>query len=292
MKHLDSSIMRSVQLAIGIFSVLTIYGCGGGGGSSNDNAPITRTVSSITPDRLSYGRLSTFTVIGAGLSSGVTFTTGGCDSLAVVAGGSDSQQTFTCIPNTSLAVQVAALSSGSEIFSKTLAVPKPQVTMITSMGTVVVELEPTIVPVTVNNFLAYVKSAYYNGTLFHRIIPSFVIQGGGFVGVGTNTLNQAPGLGSAIVLESNRGLNNLRGTISMARQTAPDTAIAQFFFNIADNPSLNYSSAALPGYAVFGHVVSGLEILDTMSAVSTRTVGPFANVPVTDVMLTSITQTL
>jgi cyclophilin family peptidyl-prolyl cis-trans isomerase/methionine-rich copper-binding protein CopC len=164
----------------------------------------------------------------------------------------------------------------------------PQVTLQTSMGTVVLDLYPEQAPVTVANMLAYVNSGFYANTLFHRVIPTFMIQGGGFTdGLVNKTPTYAP-----IVLESNNGLSNLRGTIAMARTTDPDSATSQFFINRVDNTFLNYSSAASPGYAAFGQVVSGLAVVDSIAQVPTAVVGQFADVPISNVTITSFTQTL
>ena len=164
----------------------------------------------------------------------------------------------------------------------------PQVTLQTSLGTVVLELNPEQAPVTVANMLTYVNSGFYDGTLFHRVIPGFMVQGGGLT---TGMAGKVPTY-SAIVLESDNGLSNLRGTIAMARTSVADSATTQFFVNQVDNTFLNYSSTTSPGYAVFGRVLSGLPVIDSIANVPTATVGPYQNVPVSDVAITSIRQTL
>ena len=169
------------------------------------------------------------------------------------------------------------------------AVPKPQVTLVTSMGSVVLELEPAATPVTVDNFLAYVGANFYNGTIFHRVERDFVVQGGGFTGIVSNTFTPQPGARPPIVLETNKGLSNVRGTVAMARGGSPDSATSEFFFNTVSNTFLDTSRG---GYAVFGHIVSGQAVIDAMNLVATTTVGGFDNVPVTNITLTSATQTL
>jgi cyclophilin family peptidyl-prolyl cis-trans isomerase len=164
----------------------------------------------------------------------------------------------------------------------------PQVTLQTSLGTVVLELNPEQAPISVANMLAYVDSGFYDNTLFHRVIPGFMVQGGGLT---AGLVSKTPTYG-AITLESNNGLSNLRGTIAMARTNAADSATTQFFINQVDNTFLNYSSAATPGYAVFGRVVSGLPVIDIIAQVATTSAGPYANVPVSNVTITSIRQTL
>ncbi|MEI6334989.1 MAG: DUF4347 domain-containing protein, partial [Methylococcaceae bacterium] len=159
----------------------------------------------------------------------------------------------------------------------------PQLTLQTSLGTVVLELNPEQAPVTVANMLAYANASFYDNTLFHRVIAGFMVQGGGY---STNYTQKIPTY-SSIVLESNNGLSNLRGTIAMARTNAADSATAQFFVNQVDNKFLDYT-VTNPGYAVFGKVLSGLTVIDNISKVATYS----NDVPKTDVIITSIKQTL
>ena len=201
-----------------------------------------------------------------------------------------SQRKFSCLPTAALQVGVALSNGLAAVYETSLPVPAPQVTLATSMGTVVVELDPAKVQLTVDNFLAYVDSGFYNGTLFHRVINNFVAQGGGFTGVANGTLTAQTPLRATIALESNKGLRNLRGTLAMARGTVNNTASSQFFFNSVDNAFLDYSSDASPGYAVFGKVVSGQAVLDAMNNVVTRRVGSFADVPAVDIVLQSATR--
>lgn len=272
---------------------LLLQACGGGGsGDAGTPAVTSPTITGVTVDRLSYGRLSTFTVSGANLATGVSFSATGCAGLTVLAGGTGTQQSFTCTPNQALSVRVAASAGGSEFYNGTQLVPKPRVTLTTTLGNVVIELEPGVVQLTVDNFLAYVNDGFYNGTIFHRVIPGFVVQGGGFTGVAGTTLTAQTGARPAIALETNKGLSNTRGTIAMARTPAPDSATSQFFFNTVDNLGLDYQSAASPGYAVFGRIVSDLAVIDAMSGVATRTVGSFADVPVTNIVVQTAAQTL
>ena len=278
---------------------LLLQACGGGG-SGDAGIPVTSpsTVISATPDRLSYGRLSSFAITGTNLASTVSFSATGCDGLAVLAGGSVTQQTVTCTPNQALSVRLAASVGGSEVYNTAaLVVPKPRVTLTTTAGSIVVELEPGVVKATVDNFLAYTNAGFFNGTIFHRVAPlagagNFIVQGGGFTGVSGNALTAQTGLRPAIALESNKGLSNLRGTIAMARTNLPDTATAQFYFNTAANTFLDYASAASPGYAVFGRITSDLAVIDAISTVATRNVGGNGNVPVTDIVVTTAAQTL
>ncbi len=161
---------------------------------------------------------------------------------------------------------------------------KMRVKLETTMGDIVVELDEAKAPVTVKNFLQYVNEGYYNGTIFHRVIKGFMIQGGGF----TADMKQKEGH-KPIINEGKNGLKNLRGTISMARTNDPDSATSQFFINHADNAFLDYSSPAQPGYAVFGKVVEGIEVVDKIANVKTAKAGYYADVPVETVMIKSAT---
>ena len=247
----------------------------------------------LTADRLRYGQTSTFTLAGIGLDTGVQLGVNGCDNVVQLADSNATQRRFTCAPNAALAVQVGLSNGQALVYQTALTVPAPQVTMVTSMGTVVVELDPGKVKTTVDNFLAYVASGFYNGTIFHRVLKGFVNQGGAFTGVANGTLTPQTPLRPTIPLESNKGLNNLRGTIAMARQGDPNfnSAASSFFFNAETNTFLNYSSPTAPGYAVFGKVDSGQDVLDAMNGVSTRNLGNNQGVPLTDIVLQTATQT-
>jgi peptidyl-prolyl cis-trans isomerase B (cyclophilin B) len=159
----------------------------------------------------------------------------------------------------------------------------PQVILDTSAGAITLELYPDKAPVTVQNFLEYVGAGFYDGTVFHRVIKDFMIQGGGFE-PGMQQKKTRP----AIRNESANGLANGRGTVAMARTSAPDSATSQFFINHADNAFLNKAQAQDGvGYCVFGKVVAGLDVLDQIAAVGTATKAGHQNVPVSDVLIHS-----
>lgn len=160
--------------------------------------------------------------------------------------------------------------------------PAPQVTIATSLGNIVVELNPSKAPITVTNFLRYTDVGFYSNKIFHRVISNFMIQGGGF----NVDLVQASTY-SPITLEANNGLSNVRGTIAMARTSVLNSATAQFFINVVDNVYLDTSGG---GYAVFGQVVSGMDIVDKIRVVPTATKNGYSDVPVTPVMITSVTR--
>ena len=160
----------------------------------------------------------------------------------------------------------------------------PKVKLATSVGDIVVELNPAKAPKTVENFLTYVKDKHYDGTVFHRVIDGFMIQGGGF----TADMQQKP-TKAPIPLEAANGLKNDTYTIAMARTGNPNSATAQFFINVKDNAMLNAPQPDGHGYAVFGKVVSGQEVVDKIKAVATGNRGPHQNVPTTPVTITSAT---
>ena len=150
---------------------------------------------------------------------------------------------------------------------------KPRVTLETNLGNIVPQLDPGKAPITTKNFLAYVNDGFYDGTIFHRVISTFMIQGGGFElvdGTGTQKQTKAP-----IKNEAKNGLKNVRGAISMARTSDPDSATTQFFINVVDNPGLDPKSEANPrgfspdGYAVFGMVVEGMDVVDKIKSLDT-----------------------
>ena len=152
----------------------------------------------------------------------------------------------------------------------------PLVKLETSMGDITLELYPDKAPVTVANFLEYVKAGFYNGTIFHRVISGFMIQGGGLDAQMQEKTTDAP-----IKNEANNGLTNDAYTVAMARTSAPHSATAQFFINVANNAFLNHKGATPQGwgYAVFGKVVKGREVVDKIKAVATTNRGPHENVP-------------
>lgn len=160
----------------------------------------------------------------------------------------------------------------------------PKVKLATSMGDIVLQLDPAKAPKTVENFLAYVNAKHYDGTVFHRVMDGFMIQGGGF----TPEMQQKP-TRSPIPLEAKNGLKNDLYTVAMARTSIPDSATAQFFINVKNNDSLNAPSPDGHGYAVFGKVVSGTEVVDKIKAVATGNKGGHANVPTTPIVITSAT---
>ncbi len=159
------------------------------------------------------------------------------------------------------------------------AKPNPRVTLDTSKGKITIELDEKAAPNTVKNFLKYVDDKHYDGVIFHRVIPNFMVQTGGF----TPDMKQKPTKGQ-IKNESNNGVRNERGTLAMARMSEPHTASSQFFINLKDNRSLDHSPRGW-GYTVFGRVVEGMDVVDSIATVRTTTKGPHGDVPVEPVTI-------
>ena len=157
---------------------------------------------------------------------------------------------------------------------------------ITSFGSITVELDEAKAPKSVANFLSYARKGHYDGTVFHRVIPGFMVQGGGFA----QGMKQKP-TDAAIENEANNGLKNDRYTLAMARTSAPHSATAQFFINVADNDFLNHSAPTASGwgYAVFGKVVEGTEVVDQIAASPTGRSGFHDDVPEKDVVIEKVT---
>jgi peptidyl-prolyl cis-trans isomerase B (cyclophilin B) len=151
--------------------------------------------------------------------------------------------------------------------------PDPVVEVSTNHGTFAIQLDPARAPKSVENFLKYVDAKHYDGTVFHRVIPTFMIQGGGF----DQQLEKKPVL-AAIQNEADNGLKNTRGTVAMARTNEPHSATAQFFVNVTDNAFLDHQAKSGPGwgYAVFGSVIEGMDAVDKIKGVPTGAMGPFA----------------
>lgn len=160
----------------------------------------------------------------------------------------------------------------------------PKVKLATSMGDIVVQLDPAKAPKTVENFLSYVQDKHYDGTVFHRVINGFMIQGGGFSADMVQKATRAP-----ITLEASNGLKNDKYTIAMARTANPNSATAQFFINVVDNAMLNAPNPDGYGYAVFGKVIQGTDVVDKIKAVATGNRGPHQNVPATPVVINAAT---
>lgn len=259
--------------------MLWLMACGGGGG---DN-PFPPLVTSFNTQNLQYSRQASILIGGSDLRASITLESGGaCADPSVSAGSTTSSLVLSCtMTQVGLIPLTLKDASGKVLYQTSVTVPKPQVVLLTSAGDFTLELDPAAAPITVNNFLAYVNNRYYESTVFHRVIAGFVIQGGGY----TTGLIKKPGQLAPITLESNKGLSNLRGTVAMARTSDPNSATSEFFVNVVTNTFLDYRSAASPGYAVFGTVIQGLDVVDAIAAKPTGTFVDTPDVPLTDITI-------
>jgi peptidyl-prolyl cis-trans isomerase A (cyclophilin A) len=182
--------------------------------------------------------------------------------------------------------RVAAFAVTSALLLGTsVAAHAQKVKLATSAGDIVIELDKAKAPKTVDNFVQYVNDGHYNGTVFHRVIPNFMIQGGGMTADMAEKKTRAP-----IPLESKNGLNNVRGSIAMARTGDPNSATSQFFINVQDNPRLDAANARDGnGYAVFGKVIAGMDVVDKIRAVPTSSKGMHDDVPLMPVTINKAT---
>jgi cyclophilin family peptidyl-prolyl cis-trans isomerase len=236
-----------------------------------------------------YGKTATIYIGGKDLRSYLTVDTqGACTNPSYASNSTTDTLVLNCaVSKTGDFALAIKTPEGQTIYTSTVSVPMPQVSLFTSKGNITLELDPLAAPLSVNNFLNYVNKGFYRGTLFHRVIPNFVVQGGGYTtGMVKKSEQAAP-----IELESNKGLSNLRGSLAMARTYLPNSATSEFYINLKDNVSLDYKNAANPGYAVFGKVIQGLEVVDAMAIEPTGVVGSFSDVPLTDITLSLALQT-
>lgn len=275
--------MNFYKLLMCVGAALGLSACGGG----NSFSPV---ITAVLPSSVQYGQTATIQLGGKHLRSYLQVDTDqACTNPSYAAASTTELLVLNCtvqrVGEWPLTVKDR---DGQVIYATTVNVPKPQVTLLTSLGNITLELDPAKAPLSVNNFLGYVRQGYYRDTLFHRVIAGFVVQGGGY----TSGMVKKPGQAAAIALESQNGLANLRGTLAMARTSVPDSATSEFFINLVDNPSLNYQNSANPGYAVFGTVVQGMnEVVDKIAKQTTGTVNGFADVPLSDVTITLAVQT-
>lgn len=171
------------------------------------------------------------------------------------------------------------------IAASSLTAIAAEVNIVTNQGSITVNLNEKAAPKTVKNFLRYVDDGFYNNTIFHRVMPGFMVQGGGF----TKALERKDTY-KAVAYEGDNGLYNDRGTISMARTQDPNSATSQFFINHVDNAFLNHGNRGY-GYTVFGEVTSGMDIVDKIAKIPTHTVGPYQNVPTQNVIIEKVVRT-
>jgi cyclophilin family peptidyl-prolyl cis-trans isomerase len=285
---------RPFLLSIFRLSSLVVMGlllnaCGGG-------AEFPPVVTGSKVQMLQYGRTAVIYVGGNDLRNTMTVdTNNACQTPSFAANSSPTQLEINCtvtvVGEMPLTLRAA---NGQVLYQTTLIVAQPRVQFSisqgsTSLGNITMELDPAAAQSTVNNFLNYVNTGYYTNTLFHRVMPGFVVQAGGY----TTGMVEKPGKTGPIVLQSNNGLSNLRGTVAMARKFEPvDSATSEFYINLVDNLFLNYKSDLISerGYAVFGTVVLGMEVADAIAKQPTGNVKLNADVPITDVTITAARQ--
>lgn len=265
------------KLIASLILIALASGCGG----STGFPPV---VTAVKAQSIQYGRTATIYLGGKDLrTSLVVDTNGACTEPSFGTGSSTDVLVLNCkvvkVGDWPLVVKTA---EGNVIHTTTLSVPLPQVTLFTSAGNITLELNPTATPVTVDNFLSYVNLGFYRSTLFHRVIAGFVIQGGGY----TTGLVRRSGQFAPIVLESNKGLSNLRGSVAMARTNVANSATSEFFINLVDNTFLDYRNEGSPGYAVFGQVIQGMDVVDAIGAQKTDVMYGFSDVPLADITMT------
>ena len=281
--QMSQTIFNKVRLAAlaAAFIAALISGCGGSSGFP----PV---ITAVKVQSISYGRTATVYLGGKDLrSSLVVDTSGACTSPSFAASSTTDLLVLNCVPKTVGDIPLTLKTAeGEVVYSTIVTVPNPQVTLVTSKGAITLELDPVKAPISTNNFLSYVGSAFYKDLLFHRVIAGFVVQGGGYT---TGMLKRTASVGP-IELESNKGLSNLRGTLAMARTNVPNSATSEFFVNLVDNLALDYKNAANPGYAVFGTVVQGMDVVDAIAAQATGVRFGFADVPLEDITITLAVQ--
>ncbi len=276
-----SFIKRVLGIAL-LALVSLLSACGGSTGFS----PV---ITGVKVQTLKYGNTATVYLGGKDLRSSITVeSNGGCTNPSFASNSTTDTLVLNCVVKLVGDVPLTfKAEDGSVIYTTTLTVPKPQVTLFTTKGTVVLELDPSTAPISSNNYLSYVSKGFYTSTLFHRVISGFMIQGGGY----TTGMVKKTGQAAAIELESNKGLSNLRGTLAMARTDVFNSATSEFFINVVDNTFLDYKTEASPGYAVFGKVVQGMDVVDAIVAQPTGVTNGFADVPLTDVVISLALQT-
>ncbi|MFZ6691436.1 peptidylprolyl isomerase [Undibacterium sp. SXout20W] len=291
--------MKASTWLLGAFASLALLsGCGG----SKSSTVVLATVSSVnisptvntSPTVVAYRQTITMTVNGQNLLQGISISNPGCANLTETGTGTNTTRTFTCkIIRVGPFNMTITNAANGQLYFAAFSVPlaaRPQVTLTTTLGNIVVELNPGAAPISVDNYLNYVENSFYVNTIFHRVDTN-VIQGGGY----NSSLTALTPSFSAITLETTTatGLSNTRGTIGMASTSTLNSATSQYYFNLINNSAAydaNVTTGAT-GYAVFGTIVSGLDVMDAISKVPTSVQNGLPTVPVTPVVITSVKRT-
>jgi cyclophilin family peptidyl-prolyl cis-trans isomerase len=265
-----------VTLLAATLGLTTFLTACGGGGSSAAEVRVASVGTIMADSAPTYDNLATFSVAGANLDVGVTASAAGCAGPVILSGGTATAVKVTCTPSRDGEISVSLSATGGALLkTATFVVPKPQVKMTTSLGSLLIELEPAKAPITVKNFLAYVQDGFYANTVFHRIDNTFVAQGGGFTFPGTTYTFKTP-TRLAIPLEktSATGLSNKLNTIAMARTNVADSATSQFFINLVDNAHRLDAQTTNDGngYAVFGTVVTTPDVNSAVTLTAIKAV--------------------
>ena len=284
--------LRLFALACALPTLLVA--CGGGG---SDNGGLF--VSQMAASTLQYSRNMVITVSGSGLDKGLKVTVdAGCGDVTESPGGDALNRRFTCKVTAVGPKTIRAYTANNlEAARLQVTVPEPEVTVIlqgldTTTSSFTVKLDPNAAPISVNNFLDYANAGFYRLTIFHRVVKDFVVQAGGYTATGLTPVIKPP-TSPAITLESKNGLKNVKGSIAMARTSDPNSATSQFYINTVDNPALDYKSDGEPGYAVFGSVIAGADVIDRLNAVPVRVdlFSGLTHLPVSNVIILSAVQT-
>ena len=278
-------------LASTVIASVALTACGGGGSGSGDVPnPVgtgTSVVSvAVTAGALKYGQRVLVTVTGSRLDAGsIAINSATCSNAVLstnapnISSATTAYYQCTVVATGSAKIAVTATAGGAALGSADVSVPVPQVTMTVSngagvSGVIVMTLAPDKAPITVNNFLAYVNSGFYDGTVFHRVSPGFVVQAGGYAAPVAAVVPTPKATSAPITLEANKGLSNTQWTLAMARASAADSATSQFFINLVDNSAvLDPSPVNGAGFAVFGTVTG------STLAVSAIATAPCAVIP-------------
>jgi cyclophilin family peptidyl-prolyl cis-trans isomerase len=279
-----------LRLLSALTAAVLVAACGGGG----DSGPSGPSVTSATISAPKYSQPALVTINGTGLDTDLSVSSSGCKNMtrSTAAPNASTATTayYTCTVGAigAQSVAISRASTSASLKSLSFDVPAPQVTMAVSnggtiTGNMVYTLAPDKAPITVDNFLAYVNSGFYDGTIFHRVVKGFVVQGGGFLANGTLKTPTFP----AIALEVGKGLSNVQWTLAMARTADLNSATSQFFINTVDNIALDTNGG---GYAVFGSVTTNTALAAAIENAACSPAGSFCQ-PTTAIVITSATQT-